>query len=99
MDADAVDAAGVLARFSPGPQYLVVPRDLARLHAPRPFEPERGGTRGAFALVVGDSLDEVLLLWARTLLSQSATGRDTVWVSSAQARDAAFMALRGTAPL
>lgn len=96
IDADATDAAGVLARFSPGPQYLVIPRDLARLHAPRPFEPKPGGTSRAFTLVVGDGLDDALYTWARALLTDGTTGRETVWVSSAQARDAAFMARVGT---
>jgi hypothetical protein len=96
VDADTADAADLLERFASGPHSLVAPRDLARLHAPRPFTPERSATSDAFALVVGDSVDEILLAWARALMTGTAGARDTLWVSSAQARDDALMTRVGT---
>lgn len=77
----------VLARFTSFTGQLVVPRDLSRLYAPRPFDLEYDPFADAFHLIVGDTIDEALYAWNRPLLSPGHAGRDFLWLDSASARD------------
>jgi len=78
---------GLLYRFIGFTGQVVVPRDLSRLYAPRPFDLEYYPPAQAFQLIVGDTADEAVFAWNRPLASDGHAGRDFLWLDSASARD------------
>ena len=77
----------LLGRFTSFAGELVVPRDLSRLHAPRPFDLEYDPVADAFHLIVGDTINEALYTWNRPLMSPGHAGRDYLWIDAASARN------------
>ena len=86
-----VDRTNLLKEFLEVGRELIVPRDLSRLYAPRPYDLEFNPLAETFQLVIGDTIDEVLFAWNRPLTSRGQAGRDVLWIDAKSTQDAAFL--------
>ncbi len=83
----------LLQQFADFHGEYVTPRDLGRLHAPRPFGPDFNRYAQAFMLVIGDTVEDLLLAWNRPLMSDDQAGRDVLWLDRESANDREFLEL------
>lgn len=93
LSGEETTPTGLLTYFANATSPQIAPVDLGRMYAPRPYDLAHDEFARSFHLIVGDSLDDVLYAWNRVLISGRHSGRDSLWISSAHARDVDFLKL------
>ncbi len=79
---DATDPNSFMAgNFSYNSNKPLFPKDLAKFWSHSPFSVKHHPLARAFHLFIGDTAEDLIWAWNRTLMSSGYNGRDFLWVS------------------
>ena len=67
--------------FSHSLNKPLFPKDIAKIWSHPPFKVKHNKLANAFHLIVGDSTEDLIWAWNRTIMSTGQNGRDTLWIS------------------
>ena len=65
--------------FSDHPNKLLFPKDLAKFWSTPPFSIKHHQLARVFHLIIGDTAEDMIWAWNRSLMSSGYNGRDVLW--------------------